>query len=222
MSGLLEKDILILAKQKKLFFIYLASAIMLSFAMDNSFVVSYFTMIGALLVLTTISYDSFDNGLPFLMSLPVNAKTYAQEKYAFSLIGLLFSWAAGVVAQFVSMLLQQRSFDVMDELSMDLAFIPVFLIIVSIMLPINLKYGPEKGRIILIVLIAIGMAIGLFGKKLLSALLADPDKIDLEYLIAKLATIPKGTIVLAAFALSILIFFITMMISIRVMNKKEF
>ena len=195
---------------------------MLSFAMDNSFVVSYFTMIGSLLVLTTISYDSFDNGLPFLMSLPVNGKTYAREKYAFSLIGLLISWAAGVVAQFVSMLLQQKSFDTLDLLSMDLAFLPVFLIIVSIMLPINLKYGPDKGRIILIVLIAIGMAIALLGKKLLSSLLKDPDRLELEYLIAKLSSIPKGTMVVAAFAISILIFFITMMISVSIMDKKEF
>ena len=166
MRGLLEKDILILAKQKKLFFIYLASAIMLSFAMDTSFVVSYFTMIGSLLVLTTISYDTFDNGLPFLMSLPVDAKTYAKEKFAFSLIGLSASWIAGVVAQFISMTLQQKSFDAMDLLSMDLAFIPVFLIIVSIMIPINLKFGSEKGRIIMIVLIALGVGIAFLGKKL--------------------------------------------------------
>jgi len=222
MSGLLEKDVLILVKQKKLFIIYLASALMLSFAMDSSFVVTYFTMIGSLLVLSTISYDSFDNGLPFLMSLPVNARTYAREKFAFSLIGLVFSWAAGVAAQFISMFLQQKSFDALDVLGMDLAFIPVFLVIVSIMLPINLKYGADKGRIIMIILIAIGMAIGLLGKKVLTSLLQDGSKIELEYLIAKLAAIPQNVIVLVGFGVSILIFVIAMMISIGIMDKKEF
>ena len=222
MTGLLEKDILILVKQKKLFIIYLASAIMLSFAMDSSFVVSYFTMIGSLLVLSTLSYDSFDNGLSFLMTLPACAKTYAREKYVFSVIGLLCSWIAGVAAQFISLLLQKQSFDAADLISMDLAFIPIFLIIVSLMLPINLKFGPEKGRIILIIIIAIVMGIGLLGKKLILSLLKDPNQIDLEYWMLKIQSIPQSMIVLAGYGISILFFFITMAISVGIMNKKEF
>lgn len=222
MRGLLVKDILILAKQKKLFIIYLASAVMLSFAMDTSFVVSYFSMIGALLVLTTISYDTFDNGLPFLMSLPVDAKTYAKEKFAFALIGLSTSWAAGVAAQLFSLVLQKKSFDLMDLVSMDLAFLPVFLLIISIMIPINLKFGSEKGRIIMIVLIALGIGIAFLGKKLLSILIKNPNVTDVEYLISKFASIPQSVIVLVAFGISLLSFFICLLISIRIMAKKEF
>ena len=82
---------------------------MLSFAMDSTFVVTYFTMIGSLLVLTTISYDTFDNGMPFLMSLPVSGKTYAQEKFLFSLIGLFVSWGTGVVVHFITSSFSKRS-----------------------------------------------------------------------------------------------------------------
>ena len=222
MSGLLAKDTLILLKQKKLFFIYFASALMLSFVMDNTFVVSYFTMLGSLLVLTTITYDTFDNGMPFLMSLPVNGKSYARGKFLFSLIGLAVSWAIGVAIQFLSMLLQQKEFDILDTLSLDLAFIPVFLIIISVMIPINLKYGAEKGRIVLIVICALVIGIAFLGKKVFSGLLKDSSMIKLEYLLAKLSSIPKGAVILAVFGIAIVISIIAMVISSQIMSKKEF
>ena len=222
MSGLLEKDILILIKQKKLFIIYLASALMLSFAMESSFVVTYFTMIGSLLVLTTISYDTFDNGMPFLMSLPVDGKTYAKEKFLFSLIGLFVSWAAGVAAQFISMLLQHKAIDALDLLSMDIAFVPMFLIIISVMIPINLKYGAEKGRIVLIVICGLVVGVAFLGKKIFSDLIKDTSKIELEYWLAKISSIPKSAIIIAGFGIAFVIFFLAMMIGSGIMNKKEY
>lgn len=222
MNGLLEKDILILIKQKKLFIIYLASALMLSFAMDSTFVVTYFTMIGSLLVLTTISYDTFDNGMPFLMSLPVDGKTYAKEKFLFSLIGLFVSWVAGVAAQFISMLLQHKAIDALDLLSMDIAFVPIFLIIISVMIPINLKYGAEKGRIVLIVICGLVVGIAFLGKKIFSDLIKDTSKIELEYWLAKISSIPKSAIIISGFGIAFVIFFLAMKISSGIMNKKEY
>ena len=222
MNGLLIKDVLILVKQKKLFFIYFASAVMLSFAMDSSFVVSYFTMIGSLLVMTTISYDTYDNGMPFLMTLPTDGKTYSREKFIFSLFVTFVSWAAGVATQIITQLLQQKDFDVADLISMDLAFLPVFIIVVSVIIPVNLKYGAEKGHVILIVLIGIVVGIGFLLKTAFTSLLKNPDKIDLEYWIQKFGTIPQGSIVLIAFGISFVVFLIGMAVSSKIMSKKEF
>ena len=222
MNGLLEKDILILIKQKKLFIIYIASAIMLSFAMDSTFVVTYFTMIGSLLVLTTISYDTFDNGMPFLMSLPVSGKTYAQEKFLFSLIGLFVSWGTGVVVHFITILLQQKELDLLDLLGMDIAFVPFFLIIISVMIPINLKYGADKGRIVLIVICGLVVGTAFLGKKIFMNLLKDTDRIELEYFLAKLSSLPKYAVLIACFVIAFVIFFIAMKISSGIMSKKEF
>ncbi|MBP5669248.1 MAG: ABC-2 transporter permease [Lachnospiraceae bacterium] len=107
MKGLLIKDYLTIAKQKKLAVLYVFVAIMLSFSMDSSFIVSYFSLIGSLLVLTTLTYDSFDNGYPFLMSLPVTAKTYVYAKYLFSFLGLLGFWGFSVILQFASLILRK-------------------------------------------------------------------------------------------------------------------
>ena len=39
------------------------------------------TIVTAIFAITTISYDEFDNGLAFLMTLPVTRKQYVAEKY---------------------------------------------------------------------------------------------------------------------------------------------
>lgn len=44
------------------------------------------TMFGAMIAVGTLSYDETDNGLAFLMTLPVDRKTYVREKYLFILI----------------------------------------------------------------------------------------------------------------------------------------
>lgn len=44
------------------------------------------TMFRAMIAVGTLSYDETDNGLAFLMTLPVDRKTYVREKYLFILI----------------------------------------------------------------------------------------------------------------------------------------
>ena len=46
-----------------------------------SFAIGYFTIVTAIFAITTISYDEFDYGLAFLMTLPVTRKQYVAEKY---------------------------------------------------------------------------------------------------------------------------------------------
>ena len=215
------KDYLTIAKQKKLAVLYVFVAIMLSFSMDSSFIVSYFSLIGSLLVLTTLTYDSFDNGYPFLMSLPVTAKTYVYAKYLFSFLGLLGFWGFSVILQFASLILRKESFEVLDVLSMDVTFFPMFLFIVGLMLPISLKFGAEKARIILIVIFGLVFVVGIMGKKLLETAVKDYH-IDFETIIKKLDAMPQQVVTLSLAGLGILAFVISMMISVGIMKKKEF
>ena len=221
MKGLLLKDYLAIAKQKRLAIMYVFVAVMLSFSMDSSFIVTYFSLIGSLLVLTTLSYDSFDNGYPFLMSLPVNAKTYVYSKYLFSFLGLLCFWTFSVILQFGSLIFRKESFEVLDILCMDMIIFPLFLFIVGVMLPISLKFGAEKARIISIVLWGIACVVYIFGKRLLDTAVKDYH-FDIESIIKKLDAIPQQVVALSLAGLGILAFVISMMISVGIMKKKEF
>ena len=221
MRGLIYKDICLLAKQKKLAIIYVFVAVMLSFSMDATFIVSYFSMIGALLVLTTLSYDAFDNGYPFLMSLPVDAKTYTFAKYAFSFMGLAAFWIVAMVVELITLVARGISFDFWDMISMNLALFPAFLLIIALMIPVSLKFGTEKCRIVLVVIAGVVVLIAILGKKITEYLVKNTN-FDLAGLLLKLQGLSKGTVVITALIASILLLLLSMLISTKIMQKKEF
>ena len=223
MTGLIIKDIKLLSKQKKLAILYAATAIMLSFAMDETFITSYFSLVGSLLVLTTLSYDSYDNGYPFLMSLPINGKTYVYAKYVFSFMGLALFWIASILLQFPVMLIRGKEIIVSDVFFSNLAITPLFLIAIAIMIPISLKFGPDKSRIVMIIICFGGMGIGIAGKAVTDFLIREFSiNIDISGFIAMLQSIPQNLLVLILLAIGIAIMLISAFISVGIMNNKEF
>ena len=80
MKGLLIKDFKLMKNQKNFFFIMIFIAAAMLFAeFESTFVVSYFTMIASMFVLSTISYDEYDNGYAFLFSMPFSRTSYVKE-----------------------------------------------------------------------------------------------------------------------------------------------
>ena len=61
MKGLLIKDFKILLNQKRFLLMFICLAVILSFSMDSTFVVSYIPMIGLILMISTIAYDYNDD-----------------------------------------------------------------------------------------------------------------------------------------------------------------
>ena len=83
MKGLFVKDIELMKQQKQYFILVIVMGVILNLAGSGSvsFAIGYFTFVTAIFAITTISYDEFDNGLAFLMTLPVTRKQYVAEKY---------------------------------------------------------------------------------------------------------------------------------------------
>ena len=138
MKGLFIKDIRLIVNQKRFLILYLAVALILSFSMDSSFIVSYVPMMAMLLVLSTISYDYNDNGMSFIMTLPNKPGDYAVEKYIFSASGVTFMWLVSMVLQFVSFMIQKTEYVLSEVILTDALMLPMFLLIIAIMIPIDL------------------------------------------------------------------------------------
>ena len=217
MKGLILKDTLYIVKQKKLLAMYALCAVMLSFAMDSTFIVSYFSMIGAILVINTITYDSFENGFAFLMCLPTSPKKYTQAKYLFSLLGISAVWIISVILQFVSLTIRKAPINTFELLSSDLICFAVFMVICGIMIPISLKYGSEKGRIVLIIVAGICCVVVVAVTKFLTPAFSD----DIEAFVTKMSLSQIMISLICLFA-GLTIFFLSLPFSISIMKKKEF
>lgn len=162
MIGLLIKDWKLFKNQGRYFFItlFIALAVLIFSAQEySSFATSYITFLLAYFTLSTISYDEYDNCMEFLMALPVDRKTYVKEKYLLCMLLTFGAWLLSVLINIFFYMKEQAGLEKLQEM---LYTQPIFLLVVlfflGISLPLFLKWGPEKGRIVSLGLVGMFMA----------------------------------------------------------------
>ncbi len=170
MRGLLIKDYRLLWNQRRTLGIMMLIWAIVVFTNTNpAFAVSYLIFSCSILAINTVSYDQHENGIIFLLSLPISRKQYAQEKYLLLLINLmaavlisvLFIWLPGNIEGIEVMFL-----------------IGVAVLIISVMLPVSLKFGAEKGRLVIISFCAVICIVGVWSEKL-----AQMTGIDIDHML---------------------------------------
>lgn len=216
MLGLLEKDLRLTLTRKQTLVIFFVLALIMGMSMDGSFIVAYLTMLATILATGTISYDEFDNGFAFLMTLPFERKTYVREKYLFSLLLAAAAWCVGAILLCIGSGIRHEAASLTEELPMLLAILPVMYLTAAVMIPLQLKYGAEKSRIVLLILFGV-IAILIFGS---SKVFKDSNAL------AELTNALEGTtpavVLLALAAGCALITVVSYLWSVRIMEKKEF
>lgn len=217
MKGLLIKDFRLMKNMKNSILMIIVIAMgMGAYIKDASFIITYLALIGVTFTTSTMSYDEFDNGYPFLLSLPVSRKGYVLEKYIFGLLLNGGGWLLGSVIATVAGAVRNTA-PVRDSLMMSLALLPFALLLLSVLLPFHMKFGGEKGRIVMI--ITMGM---IFAVVVLGAKLAESMHIDLDAALEKLPAMGTGTIALGGIVVGVVILLLSCRISIGIMEKKEF
>lgn len=217
MAGLLEKDFRIILQRKSSLLIFVAMGIMFAFTRMDSFVVSYLTILGMILGLGTISYDEFDNGMPFIMSLPVNEKIYAIEKYVFLGICGGISWIFAMIIYLGTGLIRGGVEFGKEDIIGAIAVIAVMWIMLDVMVPVQIKFGAEKSRIFYLIIIGAAMIAGFAAKKGIEA-----SDISVVEIIEKLDRISDVVIGLGVAAATVIATVISAMCSISILKKKEY
>lgn len=111
-------------------------------------VLGYLPFVMCLLMMNTIAYDEMDNGYQFLLTFPIDRKTYVREKYVLTLGMGVLSWGVAMVIYFVKKMIQGERLDMSMELPVTLSFLPVIVLFILFMLPLQMKFGVEKTRIV--------------------------------------------------------------------------
>jgi ABC-type transport system involved in multi-copper enzyme maturation permease subunit len=217
MMGLLIKDFKILKCQRKGLLIILATFVALANTKNNTeAMISYLACIGVIYSVSTVSFDEYDNGNPFLFSLPITRKGYVLEKYGFALIvgggawlfATVFTMAVGTIRNTIS---------VEEGIFNALLVLAVALVMISVMYPLQFAFGSENRRIALFVIIAMVMVIGVVVSKV--ALMFN---VDLLEIINNLPQASIGIIVAVSLAISAVMLALSCWISMGIMRRKEF
>lgn len=148
MLGLLCKDMRLIKNQGFLFLACMGimGFVMAQYSLNPYMCVSYIMFVGVMYVLNTISYDGYDNGYAFLFTLPVSPKLYAAEKYVLTLILTSFT---GVAAGIMAEILQKNDDVLVERFAAYLSIFMVMLCVAAVCVPIRLKFGAEKGQILM-------------------------------------------------------------------------
>lgn len=217
MKGLLVKDFCIMKLQKTFFIMIFVMALVFAWSFKNpSYMVSFLTFISSIFVLTTISYDEFDNGYTFLFTLPISRRIYVLEKYVFGLILGAGTWCVcTVIAAICAAVTGYASLN-MEWLVSYLIYLGFVLLIVSVTVPTQLKFGGDRGRLGLILTLGGIFLIGygcVWGLKKLG--------INVEEVLDSAAAGGIAAFFGICFLVLFLVLGISCLISVRIMENKE-
>ena len=165
MKGLFVKDLCLNFMNRKNMMIYLFISVFMSFAMDGQFIIGYTTMLLGILAVGTISYDEFDGGMSFLMCLPVTRKDYVREKFLYCLALEILGALSGIVIYTLVSLIRNVPFSIPESLPFALFSILGLSLILYAMIAIQLKYGSEKSRVMMMVIYGVIFALALLLKQ---------------------------------------------------------
>ena len=217
MKGLLIKDFKLMKGQKNFFFlVVLVSIGMPAFSGDATFMLGFLPFVLSMFTLSTISYDEFDNGNAFLFTLPVSRTGYAVEKY---ILALLLGGGAWVFATLLAVALAviKGTANISEILMAAVLILPALIVIQALMIPFQLKFGSEKGRLALIGAFGLLAVIGVVAVKAAEML-----GIDLWELIGNLPAMGMGVMITLLLLAAILVLLTSMKISCSIMKGKEF
>lgn len=184
----------------------------------DDFATGYITIIFSSFAATTVSYDEYENGFPFLLSLPISRKEYVNAKYVFSGILILMAWIIGSVFGMLFRGLKGEEIFAPDKLAATLGYLTVSVVFVAVILPLRLKYEGDKSKLILPLVIA-GAAIFFWGMVKLAGIVG----IDAEKEIVRiLSNIGTAGILGMLVVVVLLAAVISWKCSSRIIMNKEF
>lgn len=220
MKGLFIKDIRLLAGQKHtLLVIFVIGAIFAVTQEQPELLIGYVMMVMSMLTITSISYDEFDNGMPFLMTLPSGRSGYVKEKY---LLTATIVTVAYVTSNTMIFLLGQfnknsESWDVRWNLQFSFIFAVVMLLMLYTLIPIILKVGVEKGRIAQFGIVGIIFLVGYMGSNIIEKM-----DLDLSKITEFFNSMSKTFMICICMCLLSIYTILSYLISKRIVENKDF
>lgn len=163
MLGLIKKDFLIIKGNSKLIIIMLF--IFFIMALQGGFDISFVPpLVVVMLFISTFSYDEYNKWDAYAITLPNGRKTIVKSKYIANLILIALSIIITLLLNcLVGIINNKLEFNNFISTLIGGSFATI--LIQAIMLPLIFKFGIEKGRILLFVLIfSITGITGIFSK----------------------------------------------------------
>lgn len=185
-------------------------AILFAFTGVN-YVTNYLAIMAVSMLQTTFSYDEYKSGMKYILTLPITRKQYVQGKYLLALLLGVCGTCIGMVIQMTGTFVRAGfQADMSDLILMVVISVWLNLVLTAVYIPLILKFGIDRGRIMVICALIVMVVI------IVGGVMVFIDILDI--LLAGL----NGVIVFLAMAAATLAIFAgSYFASLRIVEKKE-
>lgn len=200
MTGILLKDIYNIRKQILWYLAITAVFFVLSVALKNlAFVSSMILFVTLSVPMTAVAYEERENWQKFLVASGTDVRIIVLEKY---LLGAIF-YAFGAIIYLMAVLLSGDG-----AFSWNEYVIPIAMSVVAMsgMLPLIFKFGVEKGRVMIVVIVVVTVLIW----------------VGLLTLIDKMTAVSVPIVVTLSVAIAIAALLVSYFVSVHIYKRKEF
>lgn len=215
MKGLLLKDLSILMCQKRFYGVMLLFCVLYSYMLeDSSFVIGYIILMCSMMTLNSLAYDEHDNGNAFLFTMPFTRAEYVKSKYVFGILSIAASATVSIV---ICCMITFIKIGVIEKEAIITAFITslIGIMFMSINLPVHIKFGPEKGKMVVVVI-----GIGMFA--LLTLVPKTLSSGEMALIAPYMERITIAMICGVMMILTVIVVAISMKFAVKAIEKKEF
>lgn len=214
MIGMVYKDFLVLRKQLSYYLVFFIvyTALVVAGVFDASILSALVVLMGMMLPMSAVGFDDQAHWEKYAVSTPAGRRGVVAGKYLFCIISILVTAGAVLVLTLLISLAGFIPGTLLDFCVSLLACAGITLVLDAIILPLLLKFGAEKSRVItmLIFVVVFGgsMALGLLSDESVS--LPSPPAWLLSALPVALALVSVGG------------FLISYFVACGIYEKKEF
>lgn len=203
MIGLILKDLLNLKKQAKIYLILVIFYFVFGITNKNpSMFSTMMTLVAVMIPITAMSYDERNKWDRYALTMPISRGNIVVSRY---LLGVIFLIAALALSTPINMIFSK--INITENILINLASLSAGITIMSVIFPLLIKFGVEKGRILMMLVLFVPIAIVMMVSKIGISM---PDEETIELLIYLSPII------------AVVIFLISMYISLLIYKRKEF
>ncbi len=202
MRGLLIKDIINMKAQTKVLILLIVFQFFVALSIENtSMLGAIIAIMAAMLPTTAMAYDEKAKWDRYALTMPITRRDLVLSKYflgiGFSVIAFIFN----ILLNFILGYYPAKEIFILSA-----AFLGAGLLFLTLVMPVMFKYGVEKGRIVMMIMIFSPTAVAVLLQK---ANLAPPSQAFLDQLVY---VIPAVLVVLLG---------LSILLSMRIYQKKE-
>lgn len=202
MLSLIIKDFLNMKKALLIYLLLLGVYVFVfAFTGDLSVILGVLMIISVMTVISAMGFDEKYKWNVYELALPISRKTIVIEKYVLGILFFIISFVISFAFSYIMSFFKEV--DVYENINAASLLTIIGVVMLSILLPLLFKYGVEKGRILLIAVLALPTVFIMVFQ---------------SYITEERVELAIKFLPLIAIALMV----ISIMISIKIYNKKEF